>query len=65
MEVLPLEILIEILSKLENIELVTVQFVNKLFKKITENFSLGGGGFGLILLVCIVIYFMGGFRSKA
>ena len=26
--------------------------------------AIGGGGFGLILLVCIVIYFMGGFRTK-
>jgi len=27
--------------------------------------AIGGGGFGLILLVCIVIYFVGGFRTKA
>jgi hypothetical protein len=27
--------------------------------------AIGGGGFGLILLVCLVIYLMGGFRTKS
>ena len=26
---------------------------------------IGGGGLGLILVICLIIYFMGGFRSKA
>ena len=25
----------------------------------------GGGGIGLILLICLIVYFMGGFRTKA
>jgi hypothetical protein len=25
---------------------------------------IGGGGLGLILLICLVIYFMGGFRGS-
>ena len=26
---------------------------------------IGGGGLGLVLVICLIIYFMGGFRSKA
>jgi hypothetical protein len=26
--------------------------------------AIGGGGLGLVLLICLVIFFMGGFRSK-
>jgi hypothetical protein len=26
---------------------------------------LGGGGIGLVLLICIAIYLMGGFRTKS
>jgi hypothetical protein len=26
---------------------------------------IGGGGLGLVLLICLIIYLMGGFRSKA
>ncbi len=26
--------------------------------------AIGGGGLGLVLLICLVIYFMGGFRTK-
>jgi len=25
---------------------------------------IGGGGIGLVLLICLVVYFMGGFRTK-
>ena len=26
---------------------------------------IGGGGLGLVLVICLIIYFMGGFRAKA
>ena len=26
--------------------------------------AFGGGGLGLVLLICLIIYFLGGFRSK-
>ena len=26
---------------------------------------IGGSGLGLVLLICLIIYFMGGFRAKA
>lgn len=26
--------------------------------------AVGGGGLGLVLLICLIIYFMGGFRAK-
>jgi hypothetical protein len=26
--------------------------------------AIGGGGIGLILVICLIIYFMGGFRTK-
>ena len=26
---------------------------------------IGGGGLGLVLVICLIIYFLGGFRSKA
>jgi len=26
--------------------------------------AIGGSGIGLILLICLIIYFMGGFRTK-
>ena len=25
---------------------------------------IGGGGLGLVLLICLIIFFMGGFRSR-
>jgi F0F1-type ATP synthase assembly protein I len=27
--------------------------------------AIGGGGFGLVLPICLVIFFMGGFRTKS
>ena len=26
---------------------------------------IGGGGLGLVLVICLIVYFLGGFRSKA
>lgn len=27
--------------------------------------AIGGGGLGLVLLICLIVFFMGGFSSKA
>ena len=27
--------------------------------------AVGGGGLGLILVICLIIYFMGGFRTRS